>query len=248
MKSNKFLLACILLLAIFTIGAACASENVTQDDEAAAESDDISLENDSSDVLGGESYYDDDFYITVEENYSQDIDDWDSNELVYISSYSQKNGTVKVSVDDVEKKTYDITDGYFSVEDDGYGGTYNRYFQYVYPKDLGIENCGTYNVKVKFNDTILIDTSVTLSEREDFDIWLQNPYYCEQDYWEVPSFIIIDSNHFNNGTLEIFVNGTRKITYAVNNGSFEEISNCSNRSRYVAPSDLFDGYRHLECW
>ena len=224
----------IFLLAIVTIGAASASENVTQEDA-------IATVDDSSDVLGDGSYWDEDFYITVQENYTQDKSDWDSRELIYISSYSQNNGTLSILIDEVEKESINIINGYFSVEDDGYGGTYNKYFKDIYPTDLGLD-VGSYNVKVKYNKNTLIDSSLTLKEREDFDIFLQNPYYCEQEYWQSPSFIVIDSNHLNTGTLEIIVNGTRKISYAVINGSFEEIPDCSNKSRYLAPSDLLDGY------
>ena len=235
MKINKYLMVAIFVLAILTIGAASASENVTAEDA-------VSLEDDSGDALADKSYYDDDFYVTVKENYTQDKENWDSNDVVYIASYSQKNGTFKVFVDDSEKQNYSITDGHFAVEDDGYGGTYNRYYQSVYPSDLGIVDCGRYSIKVKFNETTLIDTFVNVNEKEDFDIWLQNPYYCEEEYWSSPSFIVIDSNHQNSGTIEIFVNGTSKISYAVTNGNFTEIADCSNRSRYVSASDLLDKY------
>ena len=231
MKLNKFLI--IIILFILTIGVASAAENTTQDK--------ISLESNSEDALSDVSYFDDDFYISVKENYTQDKDDWQSHDIVYISSYSQKNGTFKVYVDDNEKQNYTLTNGYFAVENNEYG-TYNRYYQSIYPNDLGIVDCGKYNIKVKFNTTNLIDTSVNMNEKDDFDIWLQNPYYCEEEYWSSPSFIVIDSNHQDSGLLEIFVDGTCKITYLVVNGEFPEIDDCSNRSRYVAPSELLGGY------
>ena len=233
MKINGFLIVGIMLT-ILTIGAASASENMTSYDAVAVVSD-------SSGDLVGESYYDDDFYITVQENYTQDLNDWSSTDIIYISSYSQNNGTISILVDDVEKQSLDITNGYFSVEDDGYGGTYEKYFKQIYPEDLGLD-LGNYNVKVNYNQKTLIDASVSLKEKEDFDIYLSNPYYCEIDYWSSPSFIVIDSNHLNTGTLEILVNGTRKVSYAVTNGSFEEIEDCSSKSRYLAASDLMDGY------
>lgn len=230
-KLNRFLIASILILAILTVGAVCASDNITQD-AVTLKSDDSSPE----DLLGGESYYDDDFYITVCENYSQDKKDWDSKELIYISSHSNENGTFSVFVGDVLKESLTLTDGYFSKQD-----AYNKYFADIYPTDLGLD-IGKYNVKVKFNGNTLINSQVSLSQKEDFDIFMQNPYYCEQEYWSSPSFIVIDSNHFNTGTLEILVNGNRKISYAVNNGSFEEIADCSNKSRYLSASDLVEGY------
>ena len=234
MKKDKFLLAGIFILAIFAIGAVGASENVTQEEV-------LTVENDSSEVLSDEPYCDDDFYIAVNEDYSHDKSDWEDNRLVYIASYSQRNGTFKVCVDDVERQSFNITEGHFACEDDGYGGTYNRYYQYIYPGNLGIDECGTYNILIGFNDDVLINTSVCISEKGDFDIWLQNPYYSELEYWSFPSFMVIDSNHFSNGTLEIYVNGTRKISYTLINGNFEEIPDCSNRSRYIAASDLFKG-------
>ena len=133
-----------LLMAILTIGAVSASDNLT------AESDDISLADDSSENLLDESYYDDDFYITVDENYTQDKIDWSKNDLMYISSSCNDNGTFSILVDDVEKKTLPLTNGYFSTEEDGYGGTYNKYVTYIYPGDLGID-LGKNNIKVKYN-------------------------------------------------------------------------------------------------
>lgn len=233
MNINKFLVVCILL-AIMTIGAVSAAENITQNDA-------VTAMDDSSDCSVGKSYDGNDFYITVKENYTQDRNDWNSNELIYISSYSQDNGTFSILVDDVEKQSFNVTNGYFSIEDNGYGGTYEKYFAQIYPADLDMD-LGSYNVNVKFNQKTLIDTQVTLKEKEDFDVYMQNPYYCMQEYWSSPSFIIIDSNHLNTGTLEILVNGNRKISYVVNNGDFEEIPDCSNKSRYLAASDLFDGY------
>ena len=231
LKIKRFMLVGMIVLAILMIGAVSASDNVTSDDAVAVESN-------SDNALGDGVYYDNDFYVTAKEDYSQDKPDWDSNDIVYISSYSQKNGTFKVYVDDSEKKSYDITDGHFAVEDG-----YNRYYQYVYPNDIGIVDCGKYAIKVKFNDTTLVDTLVNVAEKEDFDIWLQNPYYCEEDYWDYPGFIVIDSNHQNTGTLEILVNGTCKISYNVVSGNFTpEVADCRNTSRYVAASDLFNGY------
>ena len=113
---------------------------------------------------------------------------------------------------------------------------------------MGIVDCGKYNIKVKFNTTTLIDSSVNINEKDDFDIWLQNPYYCEVEYWSSSSFIVLDSNHQNSGLLEIFVNGTCKISYPVVNGGFPEIADCSNRSRYVSPSDLLSGYGTFHIW
>ena len=233
MNINKFLVVCILL-AIMTIGAVSAAENITQNDA-------VTAMDDSSDCSVGKSYDGNDFYITVKENYTQDRNDWNSNELIYISSYSQDNGTFSILVGDVEKQSFNVTNGYFSIEDNGYGGTYEKYFAQIYPADLDMD-LGSYNVNVKFNQKTLIDTQVTLKEKEDFDVYMQNPYYCMQEYWSSPSFIIIDSNHLNTGTLEILVNGNRKISYVLNNGDFEEIPDCSNKSRYLAASDLFDGY------
>ena len=220
------------------MGAVSASDNITQDDAVSAVSD-------SSDTLVGESYWDDDFYITVQENYAQDKDKWNSTDIIYISSSSKDNGTFSILVDDVEKQSLKITNGYFSIEDNGYGGTYEKYLQYIYPGDLGLD-LGNYNVKVKYNQKTLIDSSVGLKEKEDFDIYMFNPYYCHQEYWPTSSFITIDSNHANTGTLEILVNGNRKVSYAVNKGDFEEIADCSNKSRYISASDLFDDYGTYE--
>lgn len=240
MKFNKFLIVGILL-AILTIGAASAADDLAQDDAVAAESDDIALQSDSSDDALGETYFDSDVYVKVEENYEHDLEEWDSNYIVYLASYSKANGTFSISVDDVEKQSLNLTDGYFSIEDNGNGGTYKKTNQYIYPKDLGLD-LGSYNIKVKFNEKTLVNTSSTLKVKEDFDIKTYNPYYANKDYWPTSVFIQIDSNHANTGTLEVFVNGTKKVTYNVNNGSFEVIPNTINTIRHIPASKLVDDY------
>ena len=241
MKFKKILLAGILLLAILTIGAVSASGNVTDSDVLDTADDTVFKSTDSSEVLNDGSYFDEDFYIYVEENYTHGMRDWNSYELIYIASYSQKNSTIDILVDDVEKQSINVTDGYFSIGKYENGTEYYNYYTFVYPTDLSL-NYGLHNIKVNVNGNTRIDTSISVNEKENFTIWLQNPYYCEEEYWQTPSFIIIDSNNLNNGTLEIYVNGTRKLTYSVTNGLFEEIEGCSNKSRYVAPSDLLEGY------
>ena len=235
----RFLIVGIFLIAMLAIGAASASD-FTQNDEIAACSDNLSSVDDSANVLGDSSYYDDDFYVYVQENYSYGKYDWDIASLIYINSYCQKNGTFTVSVDGVDKLDVPLTDGHFSVEEDE-NGTYNIYYKSICPNDLALDY-GEYDIKVKFGENTLIDNKVTLNEKEDFDIYLSNPYYCEEEYWSMPSFIIIDSNNMKNGTLEVFVNGNRKLSFPVVNGCFEWIADCSNRSRYLSSSDLLDGY------
>lgn len=222
----KFKIMLIFFLLFLTIGTINASDNVT----------DVVGQTDS-DMLEDSSFYDDDFYITVPENYTHDKTDWDSNYIVYISSSSQKNGTFEVSVDGNKKENFNITDGYFSSEIDENGGNYNKYFKYIYPTDLGLD-CGKYNIQVKFNQDILIDAYSTLKEKDDFDIYIPENYYNEKDSWQYYPLIIIDSNHFNNGNLEILINNTLKLSYLVSNGYFEEDPTTNNRSRYVYPQNL----------
>ena len=218
--------------------AVSASDNIVQEDNVLES--DISLVNES-DVLS-DYYYDDDFYITVKENYAWDKKDWNSTDLIYISSYSQKNGNFSFLVDDDVRLNVPLTNGYFSIEDDGMGGKYNKTFEYIYPGNLSL-NTGDYNIKVEFDGKTLTNTHVTLKEKDDFDIYLLNPYYCtDEDYFYYPNFITIDSNHNNTGTLEIFVNGTRKTYFNVNNGAFDEIPDCSNKSRYLAVADILEDY------
>lgn len=241
MKFKKLLLASIFLLAILTIGAVSASDNVT-DSDALDTVDEITLDSeDSSEVLSDGSYYDEDFYIYVQENYTQGKRDWNSSELVYIASYSRNNSTIDVLIDDVEKQSISVTEGHFSVGTDENGIEYGIYYKNVYPTELGLDY-GAHNLKVNVNGNTRINASINIAEKEDFTIFLQNPYYCEEEYWKTPSFLIIDSNNLNSGKLEVYVNGTRKLNYTVTNGDFEEIADCSNKSRYVAPSDLFAGY------
>ena len=54
---------------------------------------------------------------------TQDKRDWQSHDIVYISSNSQKNGIFKVYVDDNEKMNFSLTNGYFAVENDEYEHT-----------------------------------------------------------------------------------------------------------------------------
>lgn len=241
MKFERIFLVSIFILTVLTIGAVCASDNLT-DCGALDAVDEVSLEiENSSDVLNEESYYDGDIYIYVHENYTQARRDWDSYDLVYIASYSQKNSTIDILVDGVEKQHIDVTNGCFSTEKDENGTEYGIYYKNVYPNDLGLD-CGLHSLKVNVDGNTRINTQVSVNEKENFTIWLQNPCYCEEEYWQYTSFIIIDSNNWNTGTLEIYVNGTRKLAYAVTNGYFEEIEDCSNKSRYILPSDILDGY------
>lgn len=185
-------------------------------------------------------YYDDDFYITIKENYSEDKECWNSTDFIYISSSSNKTGNLKVLVNNSEKLSVPITDGYFAIEDNGYG-EYKRYYNYVYPTDLALD-VGQYDIKINFDDgkstMTLTSQSASLKEKDDFDIYLLNPYYSEKDYWDSALLLTIDSNHFNNGTLDIYVDNQKKLSYAVENGCFEYDPTTSNRSRYIYPSNL----------
>ena len=230
MKFKKLLLVSIFLLTILTIGAASAAENATDSEALDAAGDVILDSTDESDVLSEGYYYDGDFYIYVPENFTHGKRDWNSYDLVSIHSYSEKNSTIDIFVDGAEKKSINATDGYFSIEIDENGTEHKIFSTFVYPNDLGITQ-GSHNIKVNVNGNTKIDTPVSINEMEDFTIWLQNPYYCEEEYWQSPSFLIIDSNNLNNGTLEVYVNGTRKLSFAVANGLFEEIENCSSKSR-----------------
>ena len=241
MKFKKLLLVSIFLLTILTIGAASAAENATDSDTLDAAGDVIIQSIDESDVLSEGYYYDSDFYIYVQENFTHGKHDWNSYDVVSIHSYSEKNSTIDIFVDGAEKKSINATGGYFSIEIDENGTEHKIFSTFVYPNDLGITP-GSHNIKVNVNGNTKIDTPVSINEMEDFTIWLQNPYYCEAEYWQSPSFLIIDSNNLNNGTLEVYVNGTRKLSFAVANGLFEEIENCSSKSRYVAASDILGGY------
>ncbi|WP_407376294.1 Ig-like domain-containing protein [Methanobrevibacter sp.] len=233
MKINGLLIISIIIV-FLTIGAAGASDNVTEGDSVAA-----ICENTSCDVLSDKFYYDGDVYASLKDNYAED--DWGQKELVYLASYDDKSGNFTVSVDNVEKLTVPLTEGYFSIEDDGHGGTYRQYVKNIYPTDLGLD-CGNYSIQVNFNDKNIIDSQVSLKFKDDFDVFMQNPYYCEEEYLDSPSFLIIDSNHANSGTLEIYVNGTRKLNYTLTNGTFEVIDDYPYKSKYIAPSQLFAGY------
>ncbi len=224
---------------MLTLGVASASD-FAQNDEIATGNDNFSLVDDSADILGDGSYYDEDFYVYVQEDYSYGKWDWDKASLIYMNSYCQKNGTFTISVNNVDKLNVPLTDGHFAVEEDE-NGTYNIYSKSICPDDLALDY-GEYEIKVKFEGNMLIDDKVTLNEKEDFDIYISNPYYCEQEYWNMASFIIIDSNNVKNGTLEVFVNGTRKMNYNVLNGCFEGTADSGNRSRYLSASDLLDDY------
>lgn len=214
------------------------------EDEGISPNDKEKISSGSQEILQDKSYNDGEFYINVKENYTQDKTNWDKQYLIYLVSYSNKNGTFKVLIDDAEKGSFNITDGNFTIEENG--ETYKRMNRFVYPTELDELDCGTYNLKVKFESEELnatfIDTPINIREKEDFDIVLYNPYYCNKDYWPTSSFITITSNHYNNGTFVIYVNGSAKITYIVDDGQFEEIEGCSNRSRYIPASDLFEDY------
>ena len=165
MKFKKLLLVSIFLLAILTIGAVSASDNVT-DSDALNTVDEVTPDsNDSSEVLTDGSYYDKDFYIYVQENYTQGKRDWSSYELVYIASYSQNNSTIDVLVDDVEKQSIPVTDGHFSVGTDENGTEYGIYYKNVYPTELELDY-GCHNLKVNVNRNTRINTLINIAERD----------------------------------------------------------------------------------
>lgn len=239
MNVKKILLVSMFLLAILTIGAVSASDNTTSDDVAlvSGETEDLEVSVETDDVLSDGFYYDNDFYVSIQENYTQDKSNLNAGELISIHSYCNQSGNFTVSVDNVEKLTIPLTDGYFEQVYDEEYGIVDVHSKSIYPNNLSLDY-GTYKVKVDFNEKTLIESSVTISQRDDFEIWMQNPYYGEKEYFTSPSFMIIDSYNLCNGTLEIYVNGTRKLTYTLENGFFEGIPYTSNKSRCVSASDL----------
>ncbi len=244
MNVKNILLVSIFLLAVLTLGAVSASDGAASDDVASAscETDEVhEVSVESEEVLSDGFYYDGNFSVSLRENYLDDKSNPNAWDLVSINSYCNQSGNFTISVDDVEKLTVPLTDGYFEKVDDGNGTIIDVHTKFIRPNDLGL-GIGNYNVKVDFNKKTLAEASCTISQKDDFEIWMQNPYYCEEEYWTSPSFMIIDSYNLCNGTLEIYVNSTRKLAYNVENGFFDGIAGTSNKSRCIAISQLASDY------
>ncbi|MDO5814174.1 MAG: Ig-like domain-containing protein [Methanobrevibacter sp.] len=144
----KYLILVSLLLAIITIGAASASEDLVSDDALAAEdiAEDPIEEAPADDVIGddGEGDYDEPYIVVYDEVNIDDYDpDYGYDSVVYVYDGRMLNGTVQVYFGDNATPVYNETFG-----DDETPG-YSLNLDVI---DLKLSNykLGTYKVKAVY--------------------------------------------------------------------------------------------------
>ena len=139
----KYLILVSLLLAIITIGAASASEDLVSDDALAAEdiAEDPIEEAPADEVIGDDSEEGNEQYVIVDiyDDYEINIDD--DSDVVYIYDEDQINGTVLVYVGNNTDPVYNHT---YEASEDGYEDSI-----YLSVKDLGISDYKVGNYKIK---------------------------------------------------------------------------------------------------
>lgn len=132
MKINKFMLVGIFLLAILTIGAVSASENITDVDGSSKDS---NILMDDEDEYDGFEEYDDG---SGTENANMKVS-WPST--VKVGDYPSINFTLPDDVDDDSKVILFINN---ERVDDGINARYHNIYEFF------IDEFGTYDIKIKF--------------------------------------------------------------------------------------------------
>ena len=186
MKSKMIFIVSIFLLAIVAMGAASASEDLSDDAVAAVEpTDDViseSVAESADDVVASQA---DEIMAKSDENSNKPLTDvkdefdvdifWSADyfdptgetDVGFIYSESERNGTINAYVNGVKKATYPVENGSFGNEyDEDMGEYYPIHGKTITVKDLGIavQNGGTYTIKITFTEK---ETSVetTLAEK-----------------------------------------------------------------------------------
>ena len=180
MKINNLILVGMFLLAVLAMGAASASEDLSQDlavnasdaqveDSLAADMDDSisEIEDESNEVLSADNagedvreYGDDKLYPSIFviacDSYLTD-DKNDDNEILDIHCIdSRVTGTFKFYVDGIHQYSKTIgEDDYVPDEGD------NRYCDFdIKPDDLHITSPGVYNIKAEFENAVLREEKI----------------------------------------------------------------------------------------
>ncbi|MBR4447960.1 hypothetical protein [Methanobrevibacter sp.] len=210
----KHLIIVSLILAILTIGAVSASENITSDDQLAVEEDVDVQETPQEDVLS-DSLKKSDFHV-------------DFTEIIAVNS--------KDNVIDIYEQTVDGVNGNLTVSVGDNEPVYNKKFDYeatLTITDLGITSPGIYNIHANFipvngNSIVLLDDTLNVTEKEGYgDMtvniysadynpgWDDDEYNLLADIYDMPSsgtvLVYIDGDLCYNGTGEyIFLNDLNK--------------------------------------
>ena len=206
MKYKKLMLVTFLLLAILTIGAVSASEDissvgdVSQDDALAVEDaqEDVAS-NPAEEIIAseddGEILADDSSNVTI--NFATEVDyGADYSYIAHVSDENSLNGTITLSIDDKQ---------YYSEDLDG-----SRFSKFIYVDDLKDFNfedyLGNHTVKVAYNG---VNKESVVS------------FFFEPDFWQPynggigdPSCIIFKAISTSSGSANIY--------YAVYNDKTEK--------------------------
>ena len=239
MKYKKIFIISLLLIAILAIGAASASEDISDDPVAAIEPTDevvtdsveeepvevinqpvnekIEESSDSSDEL---TDMEDDFYVGFY-NSTESLD-FDTVASIVTRESNKKNGTIKVYVGNEFRNEADMEYGCFD---------YANHVNFS-PNDLGITEYGTYFINVTFTEKgttteIELGTSeITISE---IDVRFADSISRLSD-----DLLMIYSGSNKNATINIYAND-KKTSFTITNGIFESYD---GREAYILVRDL----------
>ena len=171
---KRYLLIISMMLVILTLGAASASENITSDNNLAAEdaTDDSIAEIDDSiqeeeDTLLADSnddaigYEDDDFDIRIYSNYVTEYPSYGSATVVEVYA---------------EPSAYGKTLDFYVNDEFRFNNTYNVYYSSINANNLGIFDYGEYKIDVKLGDALL-DTQYFYVSPYEFKVSASPAFY-----------------------------------------------------------------------
>lgn len=192
----KYLIIVSLILAILTISAASAAENVTSDDQLAVDDEvDVQEAAQEEDVLS-DNPKKSDFHVEFTEIAAVNSDD---NVIdIYEQTVDGVKGNLTVSVEDAQ--------------------VYNKKFDYeanLKIKDLGITSPGIYKIKASFipvigNSIVLLDDTLNVTEKEGYGD--MTAYIYSADYnpnWEGDEYnLLVDIiNMPSQGSILVYIDG-----------------------------------------
>lgn len=206
MKIKHIMFVTLMLIAILTLGAASAAEDI-----AINETQDTVVSSADTDIIadGDDDNYDDennddeteelDYYIDIDSSYY--IDDYDGTLIYYDFSSEDANGNLSIYMDNKELRTYSIngsTGGSISANDLGLKNlTYKEYtMNAVYSGDT---KYGDFNETLKFTGTWRYSVSIADKYYNDWD----EKYIYGQEI----GFVIRTDNAI--GTVECYINGKK---------------------------------------
>ena len=206
MKIKQIMFVTLMLIAILTLGAASAADDVaineTQDTVVSSADTDIIADGDD-DNYDDENYDDEteelDYYIDIDSSYY--IDDYDGTLIYYDFSSEDANGNLSIYMDNKELRTYSIngsTGNFISANDLGLKNlTFKEYtLNAVYSGDA---KYGDFNETLKFTGSWRYFVSIA----DKYSLEWEGNYRYGQEI----GFVISTDNA--RGTVECYVNGKK---------------------------------------